>query len=274
MKQTVSNPAISVFHEIERGDSARQPACPVPPVARLGVVVAFLLTLVSFGKYELAETAAMSIYPAVLVCFERVPVLKDLRRLFLLLIPVALVGAANPFFDRTVVAQFGSFAVTGGWVSFCVLLLKGLLALLAGWSLLRQTGSAGLVQAFGSLRLPPSFGFSFLLLYRYLVMMVKTSGRMHDAYLLRSGSRTAALRPSAWGPFAGLLLMRSVDQATRVQEAILLRGGTGACRPVASSAGSSLAGWIYFLGWGACFSVVRFAHPMQMLGGLFKGGCT
>ena len=245
----------------------------IPPIARLGVVVAFLVALISFGHYDFVGTVSLTVFPFALVCFEGASVLQGLARFWYVLIPVMLVGAANPFFDRTVVAEVFGVPVTGGWLSCTVLGLKGALAFVVSGSLLRLIGAEGVAQAFASLRLPASFGLAFLLLHRYLVMMVKETGRMRDAYLLRSGTKGAALRPSAWGPFVGLLLMRSFDRARTVQEAVALRGGARAAfLPPDEGESSSLCGWVYFVGWCAVFVVLRVFAPIAWLGGLAMGG--
>ena len=268
----VGKSAVEAFHEIER---TRQERGSVPPVARLGVVVAFLLTVVSFGKYDLASLSALALYPVSLVCFERIPLFSAFRRYWFLLLPVLLLGAANPFFDRTPAASIGGIAVSGGWLSFAVLALKGMLSFAVGWSLLRKMGVEGLAEAFAALRLPPSFGLSVLLMHRYLVLMIKEMNRMRDAYALRSGTLGRAIRPSSWGPFVGLLLMRSMDRASSVQSALELRGGgNGVLRLAAPGAGNGKTfaiGAVYFIGWVLFFVVARFFEPMRRFGDLIQG---
>ena len=271
MSGTVSNPAIEAFHEIER---SRKDVCVVPPVARLGVTLAFLVALISFGKYELAPISALAVYPFSLVCFERVPLFSAFRKFRYLLLPVLLVGAVNPFLDREIVAQIGGISISGGWISFVVLAEKGILAFSVAWALLRKTGVDGLASAFASLRLPPSFGMAILLMHRYVVMMVEETERMKDAYQLRSGRKSRAILPSSWGPFAGLLLMRSMDRAANVQSAMELRGGnTWTVRTSSDGkSGSVVAGILYFVGWVSFFAAVRFLDPMSIIGDFLLGG--
>jgi cobalt/nickel transport system permease protein len=241
----------------------------------LGVVVAFLLTLVSFGKYDLASLSALAIYPVSLVCFERTPLFSAFRRYWFLLLPVFFLGAANPFFDRTPATSIGGIAVSGGWLSFAVLALKGILSFAVGWSFLRKIGVEGLAEAFAALRLPPSSGLSVLLMHRYLVLMIKEVNRMRDAYALRSGTLGMAIRPSSWGSFVGLLLMRSMDRAAFVQAALELRGGENGVLRLAGSGvrnGKSVAiGAAYFIGWATFFVTARFFEPMRHLGDLIQG---
>jgi cobalt/nickel transport system permease protein len=263
--------AIDAFHEIECDNSRRGK---IPPVARLGVVVAFLLVLVSFGKYDLAPLLALTLYPATLICFERVPIFSAVVRFWFLLIPVFIMGAVNPFFDRQDIVTIGGVAVSGGCVSFAVLILKGIFSLAVSWSLLRKIGVSGLVNAFATLRLPSSFGLSVLLMHRYLVLMIKEMNRMRDAYVLRSGTLKRAIHPASWGSFAGLLLMRSMDRASCVQSAIELRGsGDGILRLSADiplDRRSFVAGILYFAGWVSFFMAARFFEPMRCLGDIIR----
>lgn len=269
MSCSACSSAIEAFHEIERGCGRGF----VPPVARLGTVVAFLLVLMSSGKYDMSAVAALSVYPVFLVCFERVPLVRCLRRFWFALIPVVLLGAANPFFDREVVLRMGGLSVTGGWLSFAVLALKGVLAVSVTLSLLRTTGVRGIADAMDSLRLPRSFGMTFLLMHRYFVMMIKETERMRDAYSLRSAKGVRAIGPSFWGPFVGQLLMRAMDRASAVRAAMELRGGIEGPRRFASvcMSGGILLGILYFTGWVSVFLSIRFLAPMRHIGDLILG---
>lgn len=259
---------IAAFHEIERVRPSGQPQGKIPPVARFAVTLTFLVTLVSFDKYDFPGVLGMTVYPLALALAEKIPVARGLRQLRHALLLVVLLGIANPFFDRAVAVRIGTVAISGGWLSFAVLFLKGVLALLAGWSLLRLTGVDGMARTFASLRFPPSFGFSILLMHRYLVIMAKETIRMRDAYTLRSGTRGSALKPSAWGPFAGLLLLRSIDRSNRVKDAMDLRGYSGAYRLPRPSDESTSAGWLYFVLWTGCFAAIRYCDPMLAIGKL------
>lgn len=267
---SLCNSAIDAFHEIERGCGGHGA---IPPVARLGVAVAFLLALVSAGKYDLTVAVSLAAYPASLVCFERIPLFGCLSRFWFVLVPVVLIGAANPFFDRETVARIAGLPIPGGWLSFAVLAAKGTLAVSVTLSFLRKAGVQGLADAMACLRLPRSFGLSVLLLHRYLVMMVKETERMKDAYSLRSAKGARAIGPSSWGPFVGQLLMRSMDRASCVQAAMELRGGAEAQagNPPPREAGRIAAGCLYFAGWTAFFIAARFFDPMRRLGELILG---
>jgi cobalt/nickel transport system permease protein len=263
---SLCNSAIDAFHEIERG--CGRPSA-IPPIARFAVTTAFLLALVSTGKYDLPVAASLAVYPVSLVCFERAPLFSCLLRFWFVLIPVLLLGAANPFFDREIVAHTAGLSITGGWLSFAVLTLKGTLAVAVTLSFLRKTGIQGLADAMACMHLPRSFGLSVLLLHRYIVMMIKETERMKDAYSLRSAKGARAIGPSSWGPFVGQLLIRSMDRASCVQAAMELREGMSAsARNPPRASGKTAAGCLYFTGWAAVFLAIRFFDPMRRLGNL------
>lgn len=242
----------------------------IHPAAHLASTFAFLLILASFGKYSLSGVAGMCAYPLSLALFGNIPIWRSLSKIKYALLPVLLVGVANPFFDSETAVRIGTLEISGGWLSFSVLCVKGVLALLSGWSLLRLIGVGGLVQAFSAFRLPAYFGFGLELLHRHLLLLVKETRRMREAYQLRSGG-ARALKPAAWGSFAGLLLLRAADRATRVQEAVVLRGyrpEMSICRQFAND-GVAAAGWMWFVFWLAYFVFVRMFDPVGVLGGLF-----
>ena len=267
---SLCNSAIDAFHEIERGCSEHSA---IPPVARLATAIAFLFALVSVGKYDLPIAVSLAAYPISLACFERVPLLGCLARFWFVLVPVLLLGAANPFFDHEIAARIAGVSISGGWLSFAVLTLKGTLAVSVTLSFLRKTGVQGLADAMADLHLPRSFGLSVLLLHRYLVMMIKETERMKDAYSLRSAKGVRAIGPSSWGPFVGQLLMRSMDRASCVQAAMELRGGaaSSARNPSPRTFRGIAAGSLYFAGWGIFFLAAIFFDPMRRLGDLILG---
>ncbi|MBO5941294.1 MAG: hypothetical protein J6R18_08900 [Kiritimatiellae bacterium] len=269
MSDSLCNYAIDAFHDIER---KRKEKGRVPPLARLGVVVAFLFTLVSFGKYDLDSVASLAVYPMCLICFEGVRILGFLKRFWFLLIPVFSVGIINPFIDKEAIAHIGGIPLTGGVVSFAVLMLKGVLSMSVTWSLLRKAGAGGIADSMIALRFPPSFALAILLMHRYIVIMIKEYQRMRDAYCLRSAKGLKCIAPSAWGAFAGQLLIRSVDRAENVHAAIELRGGVPCVSRVKNlSPDEIFAGFSYFFGW-TLFSVsVSFFEPMRLVGDAIRG---
>ena len=139
---------------------------------------------------------------------------------------VCLVGIANPFIDRKVLFQIGEFAVTGGMVSAVTLMLKGVFAVAASYLLMVTTAVEDLGYALRRLHIPKVFVTVLMLVYRYIIVLLKEIERMTDAYSLRAPGQTG-LHYKVWGTMVGQLLLRSMDRAQIVYDSMMLRGYQG-----------------------------------------------
>ena len=143
-----------LMEEEARGGGRRQN---LHPLAKLLVTVVYLVVLLSFHKYNLAGVLLMGFYPILAFTLGNVPLRPMWRRMRVILIPVLLVGIANPFFDRT-----------GGLISMTTLLLKGLFAVAATYLLMVSTPMDDLCRALRKLRVPAILVTVMMLIYRYL----------------------------------------------------------------------------------------------------------
>ena len=89
------------------------------------MTVAYILTTVSFDKYNPSGLMFMVLYPAVLFAVSGIPVSTCFYKLRFVLPLVCAVGIFNPILDRTPAFQLGSFVVTTGMISMITLLMKG-----------------------------------------------------------------------------------------------------------------------------------------------------
>lgn len=236
------------------------------PRAKLLATAAFLVTAVSFPRYELAELMPLFLYPAALMAAGGIP-LRALGRYLLLASPFAvMVGLFNPLLDRQIAAHWGGLAVSGGWLSFLSILARSALTVSAAMLLLAATGYAPLCAAMGRLGLPRLLVAQFLLLYRFIFVLAGEAARMTRAHELRSGSgRGAALR--VWGSLAGQLLLRAHDRALRLHAAMLARGFDGAL-PAPHRLRWSWRDSLFLAGCAGGFALVRFGHLAERLGRL------
>lgn len=185
------------------------------PLAKLLVTVAYLVVLLSFHKYDLAGVLLMGFYPILAFTLGDVPLRPMWRRMRVILIPVLLIGFANPFFDRT-----------GGMISMVTLLLKGLFAVAATYLLMVSTPMDDLCRALRKLRVPAILVTVMMLIYRYLSVFLEEVARMRAAYSLRApGQKGVHFR--VWGSLAGMLLLRSMDRSETVYQSMTLRGFQG-----------------------------------------------
>jgi cobalt/nickel transport system permease protein len=236
------------------------------PRAKLLATAAFLVTVVSFPKHELAELMPLFFFPIAMMSVGRVPA-GILGRYLLLASPFAvMVGIFNPLLDRAIVIHWGPLAISGGWLSFASIVIRFLLTAGAALLLLACTGYVRIAAALGWFGMPRLLVTQFLLLYRFIFVLADEAGRMARAHTLRSRSgRGAAVR--VWGSLAGHLLLRAHDRGLRLHAAMLARGFDGALRPLRGFhwAGRDSA---FVLGCLGFFVLARFGQLAGRLGAL------
>ena len=194
------------------------------PLSKLFITVFYLAVLLSFHKYNLSGVLLMGVYPILMFTMGNVPLRPMWRRMSLILIPVCLIGIANPFFDRVPVSS-GS-PVTGGMVSMVTLLLKGLFAVAATYLLMVTTPMEDLCRTLRKLRVPAILVTVIMLIYRYLSVFLEEVARIRTAYSLRAPGQKG-VHFKVWGSLAGMLLLRSMDRSEAVYQSMSMRGFKG-----------------------------------------------
>lgn len=216
--------AISELRSMEAEARGEGPIQSLNPLSKLFVTVFYLTVLLSFHKYDLSGVLLMGVYPILMFTMGNVPVRPMWRRMSLILIPVCLVGIANPFFDRVPVSS-GS-PVTGGMVSMVTLLLKGLFAVAATYLLMVTTPMEDLCRTLRKLRVPAILVTVIMLIYRYLSVFLEEVARIRTAYSLRAPGQKG-VHFKVWGSLAGMLLLRSMDRSETVYQSMSMRGFKG-----------------------------------------------
>lgn len=149
------------------------------------------------------------------------------------------------------------------------LFFKAGFAVAASYLLIATTTVEEICYALRKLHVPQILVTVLLLIYRYLVLMLKEADRITQAYRLRApGER--GIRKSAWGSLAGQMLLRSMDRAQTVYDSMTLRGFHGEF--LLSAGRRFLPGWqsiSYGLFWGAAFAALRFVPVFYVVGSLF-----
>jgi cobalt/nickel transport system permease protein len=108
-----------------------------------------------------------------------------------------------------------------------------------------------------------------LFLNRYLFVLAEEAERMSRARALRSYGR-AGVRFGIFIQLLGQLLVRTLDRAGRVYQAMLCRGFDGRIRVARlSRLGRREAAFV--LGWGCLFAIFRFVNISLVLGGIVTG---
>jgi cobalt/nickel transport system permease protein len=239
------------------------------PRAKVLVTLAFIVSVVSFGRYELSALIPFFIFPAVLVGLGDLPA-GYLARKIALLCPFALaVGALNPFFDTAVLVQLGPLGISGGWISCASIVVRAALTVGAALVLVALTGFPAICRAMEQLGMPNAFAVQLIFLYRYIFVLTEEGGRASRARELRSfGGQGLGL--ASYGPLLGTLLLRTWLRAERVHMAMLARGFTGAFQ-TRQEFRFGVPELVYLLLWCALFLTLRLHNATQLLGSLVTG---
>ena len=255
------------LHELgEMDDLAAQesPIHALHPLAKLLATVAYIVTVVSFDKYDLSGLIIFLLFPVLLFQISGIPVRTCFYKLRIVLPLVMAVGLFNPFFDRAPLLTIGNVAVSGGVVSMFTLMLKGILCLMAAFLLMATTGIDKLCAALRMLRVPSMLVTLLLLTYRYVGVMTEELAVMTAAYHLRAPGQKG-IHISAWGSFLGQLLLRSMDRAEELYSSMQLRGYHGHFHYVQIPK-ARLRDALYVLGSAGVFLLLRLVPVAQLLG--------
>lgn len=256
--------AIHTIHYLDAMSAQGKWINRIHPLAKLFVTFGYIAAVLSFPKYDFAGLAGMGIYLLVSFMVGEVSLKRCLKQVKMVLLIVCVVGITNPFFDRTAVTHLGEFVVTGGVISMGTLMLKGVFAVLASYYLIVTTSMEEICYALRFIHVPKTFVTVLLLIYRYIVVLLKEAQRIMQAYEMRAPGQKG-VHIKAWGPLAGQLLLRSIDRAQYVYESMILRGFDGEFKrgnvkyPRKSS-------WAYAICW--CVVILGFRiFPVFILAG-------
>jgi len=241
------------------------------PVAKLVTTLVFLIVTTSFDRYALTSLLPLFLYPVLIIIVADLPAGLLLKRLLLLEPLILGIGLLNPLFDRVPV-QVGTIYLTGGWVTFLNLTLKGSLAALAALLLLATTGLDRLAAALRSLGVPRIMVTQIYLTWRYLTVLGQEVARTQRAYTLRAPNQRG-IHIRAWGSLLGQLLLRTFDRAERIYQAMALRGFSGEY-PTGSAKAWAAADTGFILFCLLYLIVVRLIDPAQLLGAWLAGGIS
>lgn len=244
----------------------------IHPFSKLSVTMVFLLVVVSYHKYDLGGLLPLVFYPIFIFALGDIPFTLMLKPMLLAAPLVVGIGMFNPILDQSTVVVFCSVSITGGWLSFLSIVLKCVLTILAALLLLATTGMDRIAYALRMLHVPRLFVLQLLLTYRYIYVLLEEFGRIWNGYLLRAPGQKG-VGWQAWGSLTGHMLLRSMDRAQRVYEAMRLRGFDGEYHP-GGILPLTLADIGYMAGWVIFFAAARHYNLPVLLGQLVTGGMS
>jgi cobalt/nickel transport system permease protein len=196
------------------------------PRAKVIATVLFLLTVISFSKYEVAALVPLFLFPVLLMTLGDIPARFILRKVLIVSPFALLIGIFNPLLDTRTAAVIAGVPLSAGLLSFFSILLKFALTVSATLLLIATTSFPGVCHAFRRLGFPSLFVSQLLFLYRYLFVLMEEAMRIIRARDMRSfGARGTGMK--VFVRLVGVLFLRTVDRAERVYDAMLSRGFHG-----------------------------------------------
>lgn len=255
--------ALQALHTLDEVAAGAQRRGQPDPRALLLSALACIVTAVSFERHTVAALLPLALFPLALAIRAQLP-WRLLARTLMLAAPfVLMVGLFNPWLERETALRLGGWPVSGGWLSLLSILLRAALAISTTLALVASTGMATLCHAMNRLHLPQALSLQLWLLYRYLFVLGAQASRMDKARRLRAGVQT---RPdlATWAALLGQLLLRSVDRAQRLHQAMLARGFTGSLPGAAMHWRPADTGFL--AGWACFFVAVRALDLPSLLG--------
>lgn len=168
----------------------------------------------------------MGVYPIIVFILGEVSFKDALRKLWVILPIICLMGIFNPIFDQQPMLEIAGITVTAGMVSMLTLMVKGIYSVLASYLLIATTPIEKICHALRLLHVPVVIVTQILLTYRYIRLLLNEARRMIQAYSLRAPNQKG-VHFKVWGSLVGQLLLKSIDRADEVYESMLLRGYNG-----------------------------------------------
>lgn len=239
----------------------------IHPLVKLIVTLIYIVTVVSFYKYNLTGLIGMTIYPIVLFLTGDISFKDSIRRLRIVLPVVCFVGLFNPFLDRESLVPLYGVSLSGGMISMMTLMLKGILTVLASYLLIVTTTIEKICYAMRMMKIPKIFVTQVLFIYRYVTVLLNEANRITQAYSLRAPGQKG-LHFKVWGSLMGQLLLRSMDRAEEIYEGMCLRGYNGEFYH-AYNIKCKAKDYRYLTIWLGVFGILRWAPVLEIVGNLF-----
>lgn len=237
--------------------------------AKVLVVLLFIVTVASYGRYELSAMVPFFIFPVVMVSLADLPAGFLARKVALVIPFAAAIGLFNPLFDRSPQFFLGSLPVSGGWISCASIVLRATLTVTAAVLLVAVTGFTTICGALERLGMPQPLVVQLVFMYRYLFVLADDAASASRARELRAfGGQGMGI-----GPFAsmiGHLLLKSWERAERVHTAMLARGFQGTFH-LQRNTGFGLHELFFVISWTAVFAILRFTNIPLAIGHAVTG---
>lgn len=239
------------------------------PVIKLLVTIGFIITTISFGKYEISSLVPLVFYPIFIFVMAEIPVLKILKRVLPVILFVIGIGIFNPIIDNAPLLSLGEITISAGWISFFTLVLKSIFTILSTLLLIATTGIDKIGMALRRLKVPKVFVTQLLLTYRYTSVLMEEGANILKSYHLRA-PMDKGISIKYLGSILGNMLLRTFDRAGRIYDAMVLRGFCGEYE-LQQNNKISIKSILYLILWSIFFILVRRFNVSEIVGHFVLG---
>lgn len=239
------------------------------PRAKLLTTLAFIVSVVSFDRFQISAMLPFAIFPIALIVLGNLPAGYLIKRVLCVSPFAILIGIFNPLLDRQILLHIGSLGISGGWVSFASILVRFFLTVLAALVLVATAGFNTICLTLEKMGVPNVFVMQLLFLYRYAFVLAEESGRMVRAWQLRAPLQKA-MSIRTFSTLLGSLFLRTTSRAQRIYQAMCCRGFDGQLHPVLRL-NWRITDTVFLSVFILLFAVFRFTNPAMLLGKLITG---
>lgn len=239
------------------------------PTVKLIVSLAFIITVVSYGKYDLGGLMPMFLYPLGCIILGDLSYGQIGKRVLMAMPFVLGIGIFNPILDRTMIEVLPGLVLAGGWISFLSLVVKSVLTVSTAVVLIAVTGIENIAHSLRMLKVPKIFVVVLLLTYRYISVLIEEAASIWTAYSLRAPGEKG-IRKEVWGPLMGQLLIRTYDRGQKVYDAMIMRGFHGDFE-IHRRRKIETGDLVFLFGWIAAFLLLRFFNVPVLIEIFIRG---
>ena len=199
------------------------------PTLKILLAFIYVCFAVSFPKYDMAGIMMFASLPLAALIASSKDIFKSLKN-SLAAVPIALViGAANLWFERATMLDFGIVKISAGEISLAVLCVKAWACAAAAVAFSQCASESEMTKGLAALKIPCPIALQISLTMRYIPIIAEQARQVLRAYSLRSAHASGAAKITDWPKLAGSLLLRSLDRASNIYAAMRARGFEAKC---------------------------------------------
>lgn len=199
------------------------------PTLKILLAFIYVCFAVSFPKYDMAGIMMFASLPLAALIASSKDIFKSLKN-SLAAVPIALViGAANLWFERATMLDFGIVKISAGEISLAVLCAKAWACAAAAVAFSQCASESEMAKGLAALKIPCPIALQISLTMRYIPIIAEQAREVLRAYSLRSAHASGAAKITDWPKLAGSLLLRSLDRASNIYSAMRARGFEAKC---------------------------------------------